>query len=121
MPPTWVLRVVAFVSEIASSVSGSAPMITGDLLDDAGGRMPLFDCKKAREKLGLAPRDAEEIIVDTIRWALFQGWLPKMPAEYRDKLPPDPEWRRRVPARSAESQPIHPVGTSVGSPSTKGI
>jgi dihydroflavonol-4-reductase len=93
MPPMWLLRTVAFFAEIGASITGKAPIITGDVLDDAEGSAPLFDCKKARDKLGLEPRGPEEVIVETLRWAVFQGWLPKLGAEWRDKVPPDPSWK----------------------------
>jgi len=64
------------------------------VLDDAGGGCPLFDCRKAREQLGLRPRGAEEVVVETLRWAVFQGWLPKLDARWRDAVPPDPAWKR---------------------------
>jgi len=92
LPPMWILRTVAFLSETVSSMTGKAPMITRELLDDSAGRVPLFDCTKAREKLGFAPRGAEEAVVDALRWAVFMGWLPKLGAEWRDKLAPDPAW-----------------------------
>jgi dihydroflavonol-4-reductase len=92
LPPMWLLRTVAFFSEAMSGMTGKAPMITREVLDDAGGGVPLFHCTKAREKLGFVPRSPEEAIVDALRWAIFMGWLPKLGAEWRDKLPPDPAW-----------------------------
>jgi dihydroflavonol-4-reductase len=96
LPPAWVLRVVAFVSEAVSSISGKAPLITGDLLDDVGGGVPLFDCHKARDRLGFVPRTPEVVIVETLRWALFMGWLPaKLAASLREKNPPEAAWGSR--------------------------
>jgi len=77
----------------ASRVTGKAPPITRAVLDDAAGSAPLFDCHKAREHLGFAPRGAEEVVVDTLRWALFMGWLPqKLAASLSATLAPDPAW-----------------------------
>jgi hypothetical protein len=74
-------------------LTGKAPLITRDVLDDVGGGVPLFDCRKARDRLGLAPRSAEEAIVDTLRWALFMGWLPEgLASAIRGKNPPEPAW-----------------------------
>jgi len=95
LPPLWVLRIVATLGGMAASLTGKAPPITNELLDDAAGRAPLFDCKKARAELGFAPRGAEEVLVETLRWALFMGWMPeKLAAPLRDKHPPDPAWKR---------------------------
>lgn len=75
LPPPWVLRTVAAVSEAVSALSGKAPMITRALLDDVAGGAPLFDITKARTKLGYEPRGAEEVVVATIEWARKMGWM----------------------------------------------
>jgi hypothetical protein len=55
--------------------------------------VPLFDCTKAREQLGLTPRSAEEVVVETLRWALFMGWLPeKLASSLRAKKSPESSW-----------------------------
>lgn len=101
LPPLWVLRIVATLGGAASAITGKAPMITNELLDDAAGCAPLFDCSKARRELGLAPRGAEEVLRETLRWALFMGWIPeKVAAPLRAQHPPDPSWVRPV-ARAA--------------------
>jgi dihydroflavonol-4-reductase len=93
LPPPWLLHAVAFFSEVASSLSGKPPLITRDVLADVEGRAPLFDCRKEHEKLGLEPRSAETVVVETLRWALFMGWIPeKIAAPLRTKNPPDPGW-----------------------------
>lgn len=95
LPPLWVLRVLAAILRPISFLSGSPPLITSELLDDAGGRAPLFDCRKARRELGLSPRGAEEVVIDTLRWALFMGWLPeKVAAPLREKYPAEADWGR---------------------------
>lgn len=95
LPPLWVLRIVATLAGAASALTGKAPPITNELLDDAAGRAPLFDCKKARAELGLAPRGAEEVLVETLRWAIFMGWMPEtMAGPLREKYPSDPTWKR---------------------------
>jgi len=76
LPPPWVLRTVAAVAETFSAISGSAPPITRALLDDVAGGVPLFDCSKAKNELGLSPRGAEEVVVSTLKWAAKMGWLP---------------------------------------------
>lgn len=76
LPPPWVLRAVATVAEAASALSGKAPPITRALLDDVDGGVPLFDCTRARNELGLAPRGAEDVVVATMQWAAEMGWLP---------------------------------------------
>lgn len=76
LPPLWVLRTVAAVAEGFASISGKAPPITRAILDDAAGRSPLFDCRKAREELGLSPRDAEAVVAATFAWAAKMAWLP---------------------------------------------
>lgn len=91
LPPEWVLRAVAFVSGVVSSISGKPPIITSEILDDASGGAPIFDCTKAKTELGLAPRPPEEVVAETLRWALFMGWIPG-DAALRDKNPPDPVW-----------------------------
>jgi dihydroflavonol-4-reductase len=104
LPPLWILRTVAFFAELGSSVTGKAPMITNALLDDAGGRSPLFDCTKARERLGLAPRPAEDVMREALRWALFMGWLPdKLAERLRDAHPPDPAWARHASVVSSSN------------------
>lgn len=75
LPPSWVLRTVAALSEAVSAVSGKAPMITRALLDDAGGGQPLFDISKAKTQLGYQPRGAEQVIEATVNWARKMGWL----------------------------------------------
>lgn len=94
LPPVWILRTVAFFAEIVSGMSGKAPMITNDLLDDAAGSAPVFDCTKAREKLGLQARAPEEVLVDALRWAVFMGWLPNLGEAWRAKLPPEASWKK---------------------------
>lgn len=75
LPPPWVLRIVATLMEAASAVTGKAPMLTRDVLDDAGGGAPLFDIGKAKRDLGYAPRGGEEVVVATMEWAKKMGWL----------------------------------------------
>jgi dihydroflavonol-4-reductase len=75
LPPSWVLRTVAALSEAASAISGKAPMITRAILDDVDGGQPLFDIGKARRELGYSPRGGEEVIVATVEWARKMGWL----------------------------------------------
>jgi dihydroflavonol-4-reductase len=99
LPPGWVLRAVAFVAGVISAVSGKAPLVTGELLDDMGGGALLFDCTKARKELGLAPRGPEEVLVEALRWALFMGWMPARLAQtLAEKYAPDPTW---IPANTA--------------------
>lgn len=76
LPPAWVLRTVAAVSEAVSAVSGKAPAITRAILDDVAGGAPLFHIAKAKRVLGYEPRGAEEVVVATIGWARQMGWLP---------------------------------------------
>jgi hypothetical protein len=76
LPPPWVLRTVAAVAETFSAISGSAPPITRALLAAVAGGVPLFDCSKAKNELGLSPRSAEEVVVSTLKWAAKMGWLP---------------------------------------------
>lgn len=76
LPPAWVLRTVAAVSEAFAPLVGTAPPITRALLDDVDGGAPLFDCGKARRELGLEPRGAEEVVVSVIAWARQMGWMP---------------------------------------------
>lgn len=95
LPPVWVLRIVATLGGAAASLTGKAPPITNELLDDAAGCAPLFDCSKARRELGLAPRGPEEVLTETLRWALFMGWIPaKLAGAIGERFPPDPAWRR---------------------------
>lgn len=76
LPPAWVLRTVATLAEAFAAISGKAPPITRALLDDADGGAPLFDCAKARDDLGLAPRGAEEVVTSSLAWAVEMGWIP---------------------------------------------
>jgi dihydroflavonol-4-reductase len=80
LPPSWVLRSVAAVSEAFSKISGKPPMITRALLDDVNGGVPLFNIDKARRELGYAPRAAEEVISATVDWARKMGWVSGMKA-----------------------------------------
>jgi dihydroflavonol-4-reductase len=99
LPPRWVMSTVAFVSEHTSELSGKAPRITRDVLDDLGGGAPIFDCRKEHEKLYIEPRKAEEVVAETLRWALFMGWLPeKVAAPLRAANPPDGTWIHSPPA-----------------------
>jgi dihydroflavonol-4-reductase len=75
MPPAWVLRTVAAVSEAFAAVSGKTPPITRAVLDDVDGGAPLFDCGKAKRELGLVPRSAEDVVVATLEWATTMGWF----------------------------------------------
>lgn len=75
LPPAWVLRTVAAVSEVFSKISGKAPIITGALLDDVDGGVPLFKIDKAKRELGYAPRGAEEVVAATVDWARKMGWV----------------------------------------------
>lgn len=101
LPPLWVLRAVATLAGFAASLTGKAPPITHELLDDAAGLSPVFDCNKARTKLGLEPRSPEEVVVETLRWALFMGWLPdRLTQALARKHPPDASWKR-PPRRAA--------------------
>jgi dihydroflavonol-4-reductase len=81
LPPPWVLRTVAAVSEAVSAISGKAPMITRAVLDDADGGMPLFDISKAKQHLGYAPRGAEDVVAATVQWARKMGWLRETTAQ----------------------------------------
>jgi len=76
LPPSWVLRAVAAVSEAVSAVSGKPPILTRALLDDAGGGVPLFKIDKAKSELGYTPRSAEEVIQATVAWARKMKWAP---------------------------------------------
>jgi hypothetical protein len=64
------------VAELAASFSGKAPPITGELLDDAAGGSPLFDCSKAKTQLGLEARGGREVVRATAEWARQMGWVP---------------------------------------------
>lgn len=75
LPPSWVLRTVAALSEAFSKISGKPPLITRALLDDVAGGVPLFDIKKARTELGYSPRGAEEVVTATVDWARKMGWI----------------------------------------------
>ena len=81
LPPAWVLRAVATVSEAVSALSGKAPIITRAILDDVDGGVPLFDGSKARRELGFAPRGGEEIVAGLLAWAREMGWLGEAKAQ----------------------------------------
>lgn len=81
LPPSWVLRTVAALSEAVSAISGKAPMITRAMLDDVDGGSPLFDIGKAKSQLGYAPRGAEEVVAATVQWARKMGWLAARPVD----------------------------------------
>ncbi|MGZ3421490.1 MAG: NAD-dependent epimerase/dehydratase family protein [Polyangiales bacterium] len=75
LPPMWVLRAVAAVSELAAKVSGKPPMITRAILDDVAGGAPLFVIDKAKNALGYAPRSADQVVEATASWAREMKWL----------------------------------------------
>ncbi len=75
LPPAWVLRTVAALSEAMSSISGKPPMITRALLDDVAGGVPLFKIDKAKNELGYAPRPAQEVVDATVEWARKMKWM----------------------------------------------
>jgi dihydroflavonol-4-reductase len=75
LPPAWVLRAVAAMSEAMSALSGKPPVITRALLDDVAGGVPLFKIDKARRELGYDPRAADEVVRATAEWARQMRWL----------------------------------------------
>jgi len=75
LPPAWVLRTVAAVSEMVAKVSGKPPMITRAILDDANGGSPVFVIDKARRELGYEPRRAADVVEATTAWAREMKWL----------------------------------------------
>lgn len=75
LPPAWVLRTVAAVSEAMSAISGNPPMITRALLDDVAGGVPLFKIDKAKKDLGYAPRPAQDVVDATAEWARKMKWI----------------------------------------------
>lgn len=73
--PYWLALAVAHVSEfIADHVTRRAPRASVTGVRIAGGRM-LFDCSKARDDLGLAPRPARLAIADAVAWFAQRGYL----------------------------------------------
>lgn len=75
MPPEWILRAVATLSEAVSRVSRKPPLITRALLDDVAGGAPVFVIDKARRDLGYEPRGAEEVVTATRDWAKQMKWI----------------------------------------------
>lgn len=93
LPPLWVLRIVASIAGPLAHLTGKAPMITNELLDDAAGGNAVFDCSKARRELGLEPKKPDEVVREAVRWALFMGWLPPALAErVRATSAPEAGW-----------------------------
>ena len=87
LPPLWLLKTVAVVAETVARLGGPAPFITRDLIADIDGRSPVFDCTRARTELGLSPRPAEEVVIETLRWLAFLG---RLDAKLAAKFPQDP-------------------------------
>ncbi|MFO0674403.1 MAG: NAD-dependent epimerase/dehydratase family protein [Polyangiaceae bacterium] len=75
LPPEWVLRAVAAVSETVARISGKAPIISDAVLDDVAGGVPLFRIDKAKKNLGYAPRGPGEVIAATHQWARTMNWV----------------------------------------------
>ena len=93
-PPRWILSTLITIT----GWFGAAPM-SKTALDDVYGKHFAYDCQKARDELGFAPRPPADAIREALRWGAFVGALkPAVAAKVRAKLPPDPEW---VEARAA--------------------
>lgn len=79
--PKWAVRLVATAMEAGSAISGRPPALTRALVDDAFGKFAFVDGSKARAVLGLQPVSAGEVVEETLRWFLDQGWLAPAIAE----------------------------------------
>jgi dihydroflavonol-4-reductase len=75
LPPEWVLRAVATLSEAVSRISKRPPVITRALLDDVAGGAPVFVIDKARHELGYESRSADDVVAATVEWARRMKWL----------------------------------------------
>jgi len=93
LPPTPLLKLVAAISEKTARFTGKEPIITRDVIRDAGGRHLVYDSSKIREELDFHPRSAREVLTDTLRWLLFRGWIDEpLASTLRDRYPPDDAW-----------------------------
>ena len=66
-PPTMLLRAVAGVIELVSSVRGKPAPLTREVLQIIG-RYAWYDTSRARTELGWSSRPLRETLADTIRW-----------------------------------------------------
>ncbi len=94
LPPTWLLKIVAVGAGWVSSLTGREPMISREMVQELEfGNGPIFDCRKAREKLGFEPTSPVEVIREAGRWAAYLGTL--RDKSVSERLPPDPAWPAR--------------------------
>ena len=93
--PRWVLLCMAGVAEAASALTGRPPAITRAAVRDVLGKYAWFDCRKARDELGFRAAPAVEVVAETMRWFLDEGFLVPAVAE-------------RVSAQLGRSQPRVP-------------
>lgn len=78
-----------------SKVTGRKPQFSRTLAYEHANRWAYFDCSETNRVFEIEPKGADETIRDAIRWLLFLGKIKrKLPQEFVEKLPPDPEWMR---------------------------
>jgi len=99
LPPYPVLLAVATVADLIARRTGKPPIISPDIARESrGGRQPVFDCSKIQRELGLAPRSAEQVVSEVIRWGLFLGRIREpLATTLRGHFTPDPSWPRPSP------------------------
>jgi dihydroflavonol-4-reductase len=87
------LQFLASVSELASSITRSEPLLTRDLADEVGGRYMYYDCSNTTRDFGITFSGSEKVVSEGIRWLLKIGQIkPKLAVKLAERLPPDPSW-----------------------------
>lgn len=81
------------VLEAVAKITGKEPQFTRSVAYEHAHRYAYFDCDETNRVFGLAPKGADEMMRDAIRWLLFIGKIKRaLPASVIESLPPDPTW-----------------------------
>ena len=73
--PVPVIRGVATLLELVSSVTGTRPMIDRSQVDEFAGKYAYFSSQKAARELGYTWRPAREVVTRTIAWIVDRGMV----------------------------------------------
>jgi nucleoside-diphosphate-sugar epimerase len=74
--PLAIARVIAFVNETLSYITGEAPLLSREKLRELSARNWSCDIKPLQSDFGFAPKYClEKGIKETVRWYKDAGWL----------------------------------------------
>jgi nucleoside-diphosphate-sugar epimerase len=66
--PAWLLKIVAQLADIASTITRQPPLITPEMASGLGGRDLTVDCTKAMTELGYKTIPLETMVRDCFDW-----------------------------------------------------